>query len=201
MNSIDANVVTQVQTAKKILRRKLLRIRVTNACLVTNILYPEKRLGGMHFFRSLVDAILRGDEVSVRHVIDLGNFSSDLSEADATGMTALHWTGSSQESEILVPLLLTYGAALNAGDHKGLTPLHLCCAQGRLFAVTCLLHKGANVNARSNDLELTPLHLAVMTHHADVARLLLAFGADITIKMTTGHDANHLGVFNLLNCS
>lgn len=155
----------------------------------------------MHFFRSLIDAILRGDEVSVRHVIDLGNFSSDLSEADTNGMTALHWTGTSPESEILVPLLLSCGAAIHACDLRGLTPLHLCSAQGRLFGATCLLHKGANANAQSNELELTPLHLAVMNHHADIVRLLIAFGADVANKMTTGQNAHDLGLSNLLGCS
>ena len=80
----------------------------------------------------------------------------------------------------------------------GQTPLHLCCAQGRLYAVTCLLHKGANPNPQSTDTKSTPLHLAVQHDHEDIARLLLAFGADTTIKNMTGETAFDLGLAELL---
>ena len=153
----------------------------------------------MDFFKSLIDAVLRGDDVSVSHVIELGNFSSDLSESDSNGMTALHWAATTSESEKLIPVLLSYGASIQLSDKKGLTPLHLCCAHGRLYGVTCLLHKGANANSVSVESAMTPLHVAVLNSHADIARLLLAFGADASIEMSTSQSSFDLGLSNLIN--
>jgi ankyrin repeat protein len=48
---------------------------------------------------------------------------------------------------------------------------------------------------------MTPLHLAVINNHADIARLLLAFGADVNVKMSTGETALELGLSNLLGSS
>jgi ankyrin repeat protein len=137
----------------------------------------------MEFFECLIDAVLRGDEVGVSHMIELGHFSSNLSEADGNGMTALHWAATSPESEKLVPLLLSKGASFQLLDKSGQSPLHLFAKNGRLFGVTSLLHKGANVNFESTD-SLTPLQLAMHNKHTDIVRLLLAFGADANIQST-----------------
>ena len=152
----------------------------------------------MDYFQPLVDAVLRGDDISVSHILNLGNFSADLSEADSNGMTALHWAAISPESERLVPNLISRGASFQLCDSKRQTPLHLYCAKGRLYGVSCLLYKGANTNTQSSDTLMTPLHLAVINNHADIARLLLAFGADVTIQMSTGETALDLGLSNLL---
>ena len=114
-------------------------------------------------------------------------------------MTALHWAATTSESEKLIPVLLSYGASIQLSDKKGLTPLHLCCAHGRLYGVTCLLHKGANANSVSVESAMTPLHVAVLNHHADIARLLLAFGADASIEMSTSQSSFDLGLSNLIN--
>ena len=52
--------------------------------------------------------------------------------------------------------------------------------RGDVAAVTWLLARGANPNARWPhwDAEVTPLHLAVWQAHAEVVRLLLDAGAD-----------------------
>lgn len=155
----------------------------------------------MDFFQPLIDAVLRGDEVAVSHIINLGNFSLDLSEADSNGMTALHWAAISPESERLVPNLISRGASFQLCDAKRQTPLHLYCAKGRLYGVSCLLHSGADTNIQSSDTLMTPLHLAVINNHADIARLLLAFGADVNVKMSTGETALELGLSNLLGSS
>ena len=153
----------------------------------------------MDFFPPLLDSVLRGDDVAVSHIIDLGNFSPNLSEADCNGMTIVHWAAASPESEKLLPLLISYGASIQICDNEGWTPLHVYCAQGRLYGVSCLLHRGANTNVTSTDLSITPIHLAVMNRHADIARLLLAFGADISAQMSTGESAIDLGLTKLLN--
>ena len=72
--------------------------------------------------------------------------------------------------------------------------LHLMAKSGNVAAVQWLLDHGADPNARWshwNDL-LTALHLAVLGGHPDVARALLAAGADPTIR-DTQHDSDALG--------
>jgi ankyrin repeat protein len=153
------------------------------------------------FFEPLLDAIGRGDDVAVAHIIDIGGFSADLSETDTNGFTCLHWAASSREAERLLPMLLAQGARVEATNNFGQTPLHLCCAQGRLYAVTCLLHKGANPNPQTADTLSTPLHLAVQHDHEDISRLLLAFGADTSIVNAAGETVFDLGLAELLGGS
>lgn len=72
--------------------------------------------------------------------------------------------------------------------------LHLMAKSGNTAAVKWLLENGADANARWshwNDL-LTPLHLAVLGNHPDATRLLLAAGADPTIR-DTEHNSDALG--------
>jgi ankyrin repeat protein len=135
----------------------------------------------MDLFQCLIDAVLRGDEVGVSHIIELGGFSSNLYEADGNGMTALHWAATSPESEKLVPLLLSKGASFQLLDTSGQSPLHLFAKNGRLFGVTSLLYQGANMNSQPAG-SLTPLQLAMHHKHTDIVRLLLAFGAEIDVQ-------------------
>ena len=71
--------------------------------------------------------------------------------------------------------------------------LHLMAKRNDLRAVKWLLDHGANPNAIWSHwgAEATPLHLAAMGGHADVARVLLAAGADPTIR-DSQHNADVL---------
>ena len=135
----------------------------------------------MTFFKSLLDAISMGDEAEVSHIIELGGLSV-LSESDENGMNCLHWAALLTESERLVPCLTHYGAEVNIKNNVGETPLHICCAQGRLYAVICLLHRGADPNSHidGSDSSTTPLAYAIQHQHSDIARLLIGFGAETT---------------------
>jgi ankyrin repeat protein len=66
--------------------------------------------------------------------------------------------------------------------------LHLMAKRNDLAAVKWLLDHGADPNGRWAhwDAEVTPLHLAALAGHAEVARMLLAAGADPSI-----HDSKH----------
>jgi ankyrin repeat protein len=57
-----------------------------------------------------------------------------------------------------------------------------------------VLAHGADPNARRAywESEVTPLHLASLTNHPDVARALIEGGADPSIK-DTKHDSDALG--------
>ena len=72
--------------------------------------------------------------------------------------------------------------------------LHLMARQGNLPAVQWLLERGADANAlwAHWDADVTPLHLAVMMGHTEVAGLLVAAGADPGIR-DSKHDADAIG--------
>jgi ankyrin repeat protein len=69
--------------------------------------------------------------------------------------------------------------------------LHLMAKRNNLAAVKWLLDHGVDPSARWNhwDAEVTPLHLAILGGHPEVVRVLLAAGADPTIR-DTQHKAN-----------
>jgi ankyrin repeat protein len=62
--------------------------------------------------------------------------------------------------------------------------LHLMAKRNNVAAVKWLLDHGVDPNARWNhwDAEVTPLHLATLGKHPEVVRVLLAAGADPTIR-------------------
>jgi ankyrin repeat protein len=72
--------------------------------------------------------------------------------------------------------------------------LHLMAKRNDVSAVKWLLDHGADSNARWAhwDAEVTPLHLAALAGHAEVARVLLAAGADPSIHDSM-HDSDVLG--------
>lgn len=72
--------------------------------------------------------------------------------------------------------------------------LHLMAKRGHLQAVKWLLDHGLDPNALwwHWDAQVTPLHLAAMQDHAEIARLLLESGADAGIH-DSKHDSDALG--------
>jgi ankyrin repeat protein len=72
--------------------------------------------------------------------------------------------------------------------------LHLMSKRGNVEAVKWLLAHGADPSAIWShwDSDLTPLHLAILGDHTDVARQLLEAGADPSIK-DTKHDGDAMG--------
>jgi ankyrin repeat protein len=100
--------------------------------------------------------------------------------------------------------LLEGGALVTARDEKtGNTPLHLAAQQGNLSLVNALLARKADPNARTNTAppipakvngdgprpapgEQTPLMLAARRDHEDVMRVLVAAGADPTLRAQDG---------------
>ena len=72
--------------------------------------------------------------------------------------------------------------------------LHLMAKRGDARAVTWLLDHGANPNTRWPhwEADVTPLHLAALGGHPDIVRLLLAAGADPSIR-DNQHDGDAMG--------
>ena len=92
----------------------------------------------------------------------------------------------------LEALLAADPALAEAHSPDGWTPLHLAAHFGHGRAVRALLDRGADPNARSaNTMANTPLHAALAGRHADVAELLLAYGAAVNATQHGGFTALH----------
>ena len=158
----------------------------------------------LHF---AVQKRLRG---MIELLLELG---ADPLGTDASGFTAIAY---SSEPDIDAPILkamrargvVTLTVALGLGDLKAASQilkqnssavnedgvLHLMAKRGNSAAVKWLLERGADPDALWNHWGsvLTPLHLAVLSSHVDVARALLDVGADSTIRDSM-HDSDALG--------
>ena len=81
-------------------------------------------------------------------------------------------------NEALVGRLLEAGANPDVAQTSGLTPLMIAARTGAGGIVEALLARGANVNAATATTEQTALMWAIAEGHRDIARVLLAKGAD-----------------------
>lgn len=79
-------------------------------------------------------------------------------------------------------------------DRVNAGALHLAAKRGDVAAVRWLLEHGAAPNAlwAHWDADVTPLHLTAFDGHVEVAKLLLAAGADPTIR-DNKHDSDAIG--------
>ena len=78
----------------------------------------------------------------------------------------------------------------------GLAPMHLAARQGQLESVKALLEAGANVNQRGAGDPVTPLMIATMNGHFDVAKYLVDQGADPNLAQSNGATP----LYAALNC-
>lgn len=70
-------------------------------------------------------------------------------------------------------------------EEMGMTLLHWACDRGHLPLVHSLVSLGANIDAKDTE-GTTPLGLAVLCEHQDVALFLLRNGADPDMKDESG---------------
>lgn len=130
----------------------------------------------MDLLDPLFDAIVIGDVSVVNRLLKMG---ASLAMNDADGLTALHCAAASTEGEKLVPFLISKGADIDARDHLGQTPLHIHCARGRIYAVACLLHHGADPTCETTDsTRETAMQVATRHEQEEIVKMLLAYGAE-----------------------
>ncbi|XP_005726253.1 ankyrin repeat and SOCS box protein 16 [Pundamilia nyererei] len=98
--------------------------------------------------------------------------------ADPGGNTALHDACIGGHS-ICVQLLLSHGAEPDLLAADGSAPLHLCTSAQSFHCAELLLEGGAEVNVRTRESRLTPLHVAARRGLEEHVQLFLSHGADV----------------------
>uniref|UniRef100_A0AAR2KD97 VPS9 domain-containing protein n=1 Tax=Pygocentrus nattereri TaxID=42514 RepID=A0AAR2KD97_PYGNA len=112
---------------------------------------------------------------------------------DDRGYTPLHVAAICGQS-MLIDLLVSKGAPVNATDYHGLTPLHLSCQKGYQGVTLLLLHYKANTEAQDNNGN-TPLHLACMYGHEDCVKALVYYDLHmcrLNVQNDKGDTALHI---------
>ncbi|KAL0968593.1 hypothetical protein UPYG_G00268960 [Umbra pygmaea] len=92
---------------------------------------------------------------------------------DDRGYTPLHVAAICGQS-LLIDLLVSKGALVNATDYHALSPLHLSCQKGFQGVTLLLLHYKANTDGQDNNGN-TALHLACMYGHEDCVKALVYY--------------------------
>ena len=105
---------------------------------------------------------------------------ASMDEAQADGMTALHWAVYHDDAAA-VNGLLRAGANVNAANRYGVTPLSLACTNGNGAIAEALIKAGADPNVPLPGGE-TPLMTAARTGAPGVVKTLLASGARVDAK-------------------
>jgi ankyrin repeat protein len=112
------------------------------------------------------------------------------------GSTALH-TAAWHGKVLATRYLLDAGAAVDAVDEQGQTPLLLAVWAGHSGVAKVLIEHGANFKLRTRGECATPLHLAADGGHLETVELLLEKGAEVNAVDAKGwtalHDASSKG--------
>lgn len=88
-------------------------------------------------------------------------------------------------------------ADANSKDEQEVTALHIAASEGFLNICEILLDYGLNTELNTmNILMRTPLHLACLKNHLEVAQLLVRSGADINLVDVDGNTGIHLAAEN-----
>jgi uncharacterized protein len=137
--------------------------------------------------RDFLTAASQGNMSRLAELADKVSVDARLS---ADGETALHRAASRGHLQA-VRLLLEGGASVDAVDGEGVTPLVLAAYRGQTDVVTLLLERGAYVNAQEKRNGLSSLSHAVGRGDKELVGVLLAHGADPSLKDAEGRTALH----------
>lgn len=128
--------------------------------------------------RQLVNALLEGDMVAARALIDRGADVNAYVRGDGTPLVIAARFG----DEALARYLIERGANVNQEAPGDGNPLIMASAFGHLGMVDLLLQAGAEVNSIVVGDE-TPLINAARSNRLEVARHLIANGADVNLAV------------------
>ncbi len=121
-------------------------------------------------------AALQGDVRTMHLLLAAGAKTTAVTRVGA--YTPLH-LASSRGHAAAVTSLLVAGSAPDALTSTGVQPLHLAAQAGDPDAVRALIDRGADVNAADATHGRTPLIFAVSQSRLEVAKVLIAKGANV----------------------
>jgi ankyrin repeat protein len=84
-----------------------------------------------------------------------------------------------------VESLLNSNPALVNSEHEQATPLHIAAIENQREVVDLLLARGANLNARDHEFNMTPIGWANEKGHTEMVKYLYARGAEIDLYAAT----------------
>lgn len=99
---------------------------------------------------------------------------------DKSGNSLMHWIVSVNDVELL-EFVLNNRSAIDKRNQRGWTPLMVAAFNGFDLSVSCLLQRGASVNAMNKEGN-TALHLVYLKKHTSTAGVLISFGANEEIR-------------------
>jgi len=134
---------------------------------------------------SLRQAALDGKQDQVNSLLEAG---TEVDAADVDGHTALMFAAFNGHSDIVL-LLLDQDAELDRRDLMGRTALLYASTGPFPETVTILLDRGAKPNVVDSDEHFTPLMHAAAEGNLAVVKVLIEYGADLTLKDVDGDDA------------
>jgi ankyrin repeat protein len=101
---------------------------------------------------------------------------------------------------LLTLFIFTSACGKKPSHDPALTTLFVAADHGDAAAIRDLISKGKKINEVDSHGK-TPLAYAVMGHHMDAAKALIAAGADATVKTTKGYDLVMLSLYNEMDSS
>ncbi|XP_026813922.1 rabankyrin-5-like [Rhopalosiphum maidis] len=124
--------------------------------------------------------------------------SIDLTKRDRTGLTPFAAALTCRNDKAARSILDKLPAAAEQFDNKGCNFLHMAIQKGDIESVLFLLSVSVDVNSRvQNELQTTPLHLAVATGNEMLVRSIILAGARVndqdTMKRTALHVVSEAG--------
>jgi ankyrin repeat protein len=134
---------------------------------------------------AIADAAMNGDLKAVRSLL---RQPAGINEAQADGMTALHWAVQRNDLE-MTNLLLNAGADYHIANRTGATPLYLAAVNGNAAIIEGLLEAGEDANAVLTGEGETVLMLASYTGNPAAVEVLLDRGANANAQQVRGQSA------------
>jgi len=166
-----------------------------------------------------VEKVKAGDLSTVRELVERDNSLANARDASGTSVVLLAiYYGRQDVADLLVErgasidifeaaalgdvarlqgLLAAHPERVRSFSHDGWTPLHLAAFFGQPGAANALIATGPDLNALAkNSNSNTPLQAAVASRKVNLARILIAAGADVNVRTGYGWTALQIAAHN-----